>query len=82
VYDALESKQWKILVGGWRKILWLWKCPLKIKLFVWLAAENKILTWENLQLRGHIGPGLCYLCKSNWEFVNHLFVDFPFTIFV
>jgi hypothetical protein len=58
VYDALETKQWKNSIGGWRKILWLWDCPLKIKLFVWLVAENKILTWENLQLRGHIGPGL------------------------
>jgi hypothetical protein len=82
VYNAIATKQWIKTIGGWRKKLWLWDCPQKIKLFVWLVVENKILTWENLQLRGHIGPGLCHLCKSNWETANHLFVNCPFTISV
>ena len=44
VYNALASKLWKFKIGGSRKKLWSWDCPLKIKLFAWLVVENKILT--------------------------------------
>jgi hypothetical protein len=80
VCNALETKQWINMIGGWRKKLWVWDCPQKLKLFVWLIAENKILTWGNLQHRGIIWPVLCHLCKSNWESINHVFVNFSFTI--
>jgi hypothetical protein len=70
VYNALATKLWKKTIGGWRKKLWSWDCPQKIKLFVWLAVENKILTWKNLQKRGWVGPGICHLCKSKRETVN------------
>jgi hypothetical protein len=86
VYNAVATKLWKFKTGGWRKKLWKWDCPLKIKLFAWLVVENKILTWKNLQKRGWVGPGICHLCKGKREsgkhlFV-HLFVNFPFTISV
>jgi hypothetical protein len=32
----------------WYSDLWNWHLPLKIKLFMWLLLEQKILTWENL----------------------------------
>jgi hypothetical protein len=44
VYVAMEKKKWNFVIGGWRKSMWSWDCPLKIKLFTWLVAENKILT--------------------------------------
>jgi hypothetical protein len=62
--------------------LWKWDCPLKIKLFAWLVAENKILTWKNLQKRGWVGPRICHLCKGKRESGKHLFVNCPFTISV
>jgi ribonuclease HI len=55
---------------------------LKLKLFIWLLAENKILTWKNLQKRGWKGPGICILCKTNRESSNHLFVNCAFTLAV
>jgi hypothetical protein len=58
VYNALTKKLWKIKIGGWRRKPWSWDCPQKIKLFSWLVAENKILTWKNLQKRGWTGPGI------------------------
>jgi hypothetical protein len=82
VYSALSKKLWKFKTGGWRRKLWKWDCPLKIKLFAWLLAENKILTWKNLQKRGWKGPGLCYLCKNMRESGKHLFVNCPFTLSV
>jgi hypothetical protein len=32
----------------WYSDLWQWQLPLKIKLFMWLLLEQRILTWENL----------------------------------
>jgi hypothetical protein len=67
VYEATEKKKRSFVIGGWRKSLWSWDCPLKLNLFTWLVAENKILTWENLQHRGFIGPSYCILCKKSKE---------------
>jgi hypothetical protein len=55
VYCALASKIWHQPIGGWRKNLWTWDFALKIKLFIWLSVENKILTWDNLQCKGWKG---------------------------
>jgi hypothetical protein len=51
LYDAIASTIWIQKCTGWRKQLWHWNIPLKIKLFTWLAATNKILTWDNLLRR-------------------------------
>jgi ribonuclease HI len=50
------------------------KCPLKGKIFLWLALYNKVLTWDNLQKRRRNEPGrhpLCFCCD---ESVHHLFL--------
>jgi hypothetical protein len=63
----------------WYCEIWDWMLPLKIKLFVWLLLEKKILTWENLSKRGFEGPSRCVLCGINEENTNHLFVECRFT---
>jgi hypothetical protein len=63
----------------WYTELWQWQLPLKVKLFIWLMLEQKILTWENLVKRGIVGPSRCVLCGNNEENVRHLFVDCSFT---
>jgi hypothetical protein len=82
VYEALSNKLWSYKIGGWRRNLWTWDCPLKVKLFFWLVVENKVLTWENLQKKGWKGPGKCYLCRDKGETSNHIFVTCSFTITV
>jgi hypothetical protein len=82
VYEALSNKIWRYKIGGWRRNLWTWDCPMKIKLFFWLVGVNKVLTWENLQKKGWKGPGMCYLCRVKGETSNHIFVTCPFTITV
>jgi hypothetical protein len=42
-YEAIEKKKHVFMIGGWRKSLWSWDCPLKLKLFTWLVVENKVL---------------------------------------
>jgi ribonuclease HI len=49
---------------------------------MWLAANNKILTWPNLQRRGWEGPNRCILCKLDNESSDHIFLHCSFTIFV
>jgi hypothetical protein len=52
--------------------------PLKIKLFLWLSMEGKILTWDSLQKRGWEGPGRCPLCRKESESITHLFTSCTF----
>jgi hypothetical protein len=52
---------------------------MKIKLFFWLMAENKVLTWQILQQKGWQGLGRCYLCKEENKDTNHLFIHCDFT---
>jgi ribonuclease HI len=79
IYGALATKFWLQKSLGWRRTMWKWDLALKIKLFIWLAVENKILTWDNLQGRGWEGPNICYLCFKEPESVNHLLNTCPFT---
>jgi hypothetical protein len=79
IYEALATKIWKQNCTGWRRNIWKWNIAQKIKLFIWLAAENKILTWDNLQNRGWEGPNICHLCQKDSETVTHLLVKCVFT---
>jgi len=51
---------------------------MKIKLFIWIVHQRKILTWENLLKKGFTGPSKCYLCGSQEETMDHLLNFCPF----
>jgi hypothetical protein len=78
VYDSILSTQVLPICQGWRVQLWKWKMQLKVILFFWLAVQNKILTWDILQLKGWVGPSLCTLCKQNAKEKSHLFIECTF----
>jgi len=78
-YDAIASKISIHIKNWWHYTLWKWDLPPKIKLFTWILLENIILTWESLQKRGRLGPGLCALCKQDSETTHHLMVQCKFT---
>ena len=40
--------------------------------FFWLMLKWRILTWDNLQIRGFHGSSWCYMCEENNESINHL----------
>jgi hypothetical protein len=67
IYLAICDTQNFPIATGWRKNFWNWDLQLKVKLFLWLAANDKILTWSNLQRRGWEGPNRCYLCNYDCE---------------
>jgi hypothetical protein len=75
---ALAKNKWLNVIGGWKRHLWKWDMAQKIKLFIWLSSENKILTWDTLQKKGWQSPNRCHLCSKYVESVYHLFVSCSF----
>lgn len=65
-------------VKWWWKHVWKFKSPPWYKITLWLALNNKLLTWDNGQKRGRCGPNRCTLCKDNPESVTHLFISCPY----
>lgn len=56
------------------KSIWNAKIPLKVRIFLWLAKQNRILTRDNLNKRGWTGPLNCVFCQE-YESVDHLFTS-------
>jgi hypothetical protein len=65
--------------NSWFLQIWKWAVPLKLKLFIWLAGKEKILSWDVLRWRGWEGPGICLLCSQASEDIHHLLVHCFFT---
>lgn len=59
------------------EITWQSKVPLKIKIFIWLLRQDKVLTKSNLANRGWIGDLYCPFCGLT-ETADHLFVTCSF----
>lgn len=76
-YKALVSLTSDYDCRWWHSVIWKYKIPLKITLFMWLCLYNKVLTREEYRKRGGIGPSVCLLCLNSEETVQHLFVECP-----
>lgn len=61
------------------KRVWRSWAPLKIKLFVWLAALNHCWTADKLARRGLQHPDRCLLCDQSDEDVQHILATCPFS---
>uniref|UniRef100_A0A7N2KQL6 Reverse transcriptase zinc-binding domain-containing protein n=1 Tax=Quercus lobata TaxID=97700 RepID=A0A7N2KQL6_QUELO len=78
----LVKDYYRILAGStifgfpWRSI-WKQKIPSRVAFFVWTAALGKYLTIDNLRKRKVWILDWCYMCKSNGESVDHLFLHCP-----
>jgi hypothetical protein len=48
--------------------------PSRVHIFLWLMANNKTLTRDNLAKRKNVEDMTCLFCKEN-EFVHHLFFN-------
>jgi hypothetical protein len=55
----------------WGKI-WNPKFGSKVSIFLWLIAQNHILTWDNLQNQGFMGPSICLLYHQQEETMKHI----------
>ncbi|KAJ1688399.1 hypothetical protein LUZ63_019789 [Rhynchospora breviuscula] len=58
---------------------WKLKAPAKIKTFIWLLLQDRLLTQANLQLRGWPAQQACVLCSTQHiEDAAHLFQNCQF----
>lgn len=71
-YNALTNSDG----GPTFKYIWKGKIPPKIKIFLWLVANNAILTKDNMIKRKWNGDPLCYFCQQH-ETVTHLLFTCP-----
>jgi hypothetical protein len=39
IYTATKNVKWNYIFGGWRKAMWEWNVPLKVKPFTWLLVD-------------------------------------------
>lgn len=62
--------------------IWRIKAPKKVKLTVWLAVHNKLLTAKVLARRNMAHPFDCKLCRASTENANHQFLSCPVAVFI
>jgi len=67
VYKFLTTND----AGIYYKKIWKGKIPAKIKIFLWLVANNALLTRDNMIKRKWTGDPSCLFCECN-ESVSHL----------
>eukprot|EP00253_Pinus_taeda_P030228 PITA_30228 len=60
----MKQKGWDI-PEWWSKSIWKLTSPAKARLFLWCMLKGKIPTWDRLQTRYLIGPGLLNI-KAQW----------------
>lgn len=53
--------------------VWELKGPLRVMIFGWLMLRNRILTIDNLVIRGFSMVNRCCMCRMEAETVKHLF---------
>ena len=52
---------------------------MKIKIFMWLVLQKKILTWDNIKKRVILGPSICQLYKAQEETMEHILNSCTYT---
>ena len=77
----IVSAYYHILVGcdllfPWKSI-WKQKISSQVAFFIWTAVWGECLMIDNLRKRRVWVMDWCYMCKSNGESVDHLFLHCP-----
>ena len=73
-YQVLREEEDHPPPQWWYNIIWSLKCPLKLVLFMCLYLVDKVLVWKHLVKILGCGLGICSICKSDSESIDHLFI--------
>jgi hypothetical protein len=70
IYSALISIMDYPIWSGWKVNIWKWNIQLKIKLFIWMITENKVLTWDALQKKDGRDLGFAFSANTNLKILT------------
>ena len=70
-YSALRHSH--PVIFPW-KAIWGVHAPKRVSFFAWSASWGRILTADNLMLRGYHLVGWCCMCRWDGETINHLLI--------
>ncbi|XVE83745.1 hypothetical protein DITRI_Ditri16bG0111000 [Diplodiscus trichospermus] len=73
-YELLNSGNWNIEDKSW-KIIWRWKGPQRIRSFLWLAVQDRLLTKTELCRRHMANDETCGWCHEGKETGLHVLRD-------
>lgn len=75
-WEVIRAKATPLLYSEW-----IWKGPTiqRASHCLWQAVLSKLPTMDNLQKRGQHLASMCYFCKNNCEFSEHLFFECPYS---
>ncbi|GKD57224.1 reverse transcriptase zinc-binding domain-containing protein, partial [Tanacetum coccineum] len=62
----------------WAKMIWF-SCIPKHSFILWLAIQEKLMTYDRMIKWGYCDMTCCLLCKNNVETHDHLFFNCPFS---
>ena len=75
LYQPMQNVKDQLWDQVWQPNIW----P-KVSTFLWLLSKQRILTWDNLQKRGFIGPSRCSNCNLHSEAIKHLLDTCPLAV--
>ena len=80
-FSLLEGSKWNMEDGRWSAI-WKWKGLDQVKMFLWLAMHDKLLT--NVERVRHrlIDNDICEKCQQEKESTLHVLRDCPFATWI
>jgi hypothetical protein len=71
LYDVINNRCIRQI---FTPVMWKISVPLRVHVFLWLLANNKTLTRDNLAKRKNLDDKTCLFCNE-LESVSHLFFD-------
>ncbi|CAN1136739.1 Putative ribonuclease H protein At1g65750 [Linum perenne] len=65
-----------VILEAWKSV-WKWSGPNRIRHFLWLTIQNKLLTNDERRRRHLTEDGSCRRCGNQCEDVNHIMRECP-----
>ena len=74
-YEATVQLEHQQTECWWWSRIWKLQAPLKAILTLWLAMNNKLLTWEALLKRGFMGPEFSFHAEMKDKHAHTFFLN-------
>ncbi|KAA3453503.1 reverse transcriptase [Gossypium australe] len=73
-YWTLKENSWRPKDDNW-KIIWKYQGPQRVRIFLWLVTNQRLLTNSERSRRGIAQSSACQRCDHNLEDIMHVLCD-------